>query len=226
MRYPYPARVRVGHLGSLATAMASLLLFAACGSSAAPTGDNSNGTSAASNDAAVTTAAAAAATVVTGTALPTFRAGSVEDPAVGLTAPQISGSDLLTGEPLEIAATDQPLVVSFYAHWCPHCQAEVASLTDWLADNSLPAGVDFAAVSVFEDASRGNHPPSDWLASEGWSYPVVADNQDHQVASAFGFESIPFLVAIDADGKVAARVAGSVPPERLREFFLILAAAQ
>ena len=46
---------------------------------------------------------------------------------------------------VRIEVVDKPLVVAFFAHWCPHCQREVDELTTWMVDNDLPANVDFAA---------------------------------------------------------------------------------
>ena len=43
------------------------------------------------------------------------------DPAVGMTIPTVSGSDL-QGDPMTIEADGQAKVILFVAHWCPHCQ--------------------------------------------------------------------------------------------------------
>ncbi len=157
-------------------------------------------------------------TTVSGTALPQFEQPE-GDPALGREPPVVVGTDLLTGDAVQIASQGRPMVVAFYAHWCPHCQAEVAALTDWLESNELPAGVDFYAVSVFEDATRGNHPPQRWLSDEGWRHPVVADTPTMSVADAFGLQSVPYLVAVNADNEVVLRFAGNVQPADLAAYF-------
>ena len=53
-----------------------------------------------------------------------------------------TGVDLLTNELVRIAPEGRPLVVAFFAHWCPHCQREVDALTEWLLANKLPSNVD------------------------------------------------------------------------------------
>ena len=160
-------------------------------------------------------------TQVSGAALPPFEQRE-DDPAVGRTPPVVVGADLLTGEPVRIESRGRPMVVAFYAHWCPHCQAEVEHLTEWLAANDLPAGVDFYAVSVLEDDTRGNHPPEAWLRDEGWQHPVVADTPDLAAAEAFGLQSVPYLVAVDADNRVVLRFVGNVGPAELAAFFTTL----
>ncbi len=153
-----------------------------------------------------------------GAALPRFEQPE-GDPAVGRTPPVVVGADLLTGDVVQITPRGRPVVVAFYAHWCPHCQAEVAELTGWMESNELPAGVDFYAVSVLEDATRGNHPPEKWLREEGWQHPVVADTPARSVVDAFGLQSVPYLVAIDANNAVVLRYAGNLGPDRLADFF-------
>ena len=221
-----------------------LALAAACGGETPETASTSPTTEVAaaeSSDAAGSSASVAATTTapsatvadttapgtapeetqVSGTALPQFEQLE-DDPAVGRTPPVVVGPDLLTGEPVRIESQGRPMVVAFYAHWCPHCQAEVEHLTDWLQSNDLPAGVDFYAVSVLEDDTRGNHPPEKWLRDEGWQHPVVADTPDLAAVEAFGLQSVPYLVAVDADNTVVLRFVGNVGPTELAAFFTTL----
>ncbi|WP_419854192.1 TlpA family protein disulfide reductase [Candidatus Poriferisodalis sp.] len=182
---------------------------------------------AATDAASATTTPSGAApdrTQVSGTALPQFEQLE-DDPAVGRQAPLVVGADLLTGAEVRIENQGRPMVVAFYAHWCPHCQAEVEALTGWLETNELPVGVDFYAVSVLEDATRGNHPPDKWLRDEGWQHPVVVDTPARSVVDAFGLVSVPYLVAVDADNEVVLRFAGNVGPDDLAAFFESLLAA-
>lgn len=141
--------------------------------------------------------------------------GAEEDPAIGQPAPSVSGLDLLTGESVLVAPSGRPLVVAFFAHWCPHCQQEVATLTDWLLANKLPSTVDLIAVSTFEAPERGNHPPARWLSDNGWRHPVIPDTPSMTVAEAFGATSVPYFVFIEADGTVAFRMSGNLGPDQL-----------
>ncbi len=152
--------------------------------------------------------------VVSGKGLDPFESAE-SDIAVGQIAPLVTGLDLLTGETVRIEPAGKPLVVAFFAHWCPHCQREVATLTEWLMANKLPTNVDLIAVSTFEAPERGNHPPKGWLEDEGWKYPVIADTASQSVADAFGAASVPYFVFVEADGTVAFRMSGNLGPEQL-----------
>ena len=160
---------------------------------------------------------------VVGDPLPTG-AGSPDDPAVGLPAPEVAGTDL-SGAPLVLGPDDGPRAIVFLAHWCPHCQAEVADLTAWLGDNELPEGVEIQSVSTLVDPSRGNFPPAEWLENAGWPYPVLVDDADSTVAEAFGLDGTPFWVFVDADGRVVERVSGELSPDDLAARLAALASA-
>ena len=151
---------------------------------------------------------------VSGKGLDPFESAE-SDIAVGQIAPLVTGLDLLTGETVRIEPAGKPLVVAFFAHWCAHCQREVATLTEWLMANKLPTNVDLIAVSTFEAPERGNHPPKKWLEDEGWKYPVIADTPSQIVADAFGATSVPYFVFVEADGTVAFRMSGNLGPEQL-----------
>jgi thiol-disulfide isomerase/thioredoxin len=155
-------------------------------------------------------------TTVSGTALPGFDP-AVRDLSIGMEAPTAAGGDLLTGRTVVAAADGKPLAIGFFAHWCPHCQRDVAELTGWLESNDLPTDVNFVAVSTFFDESRGNFPPAAWLEGEGWTHPVFSDTDDYAVAAVFGVPSIPFYVFVDSDGTVSTRLSGNLTPDRLVE---------
>ena len=141
------------------------------------------------------------------------------DPAFGQPVPAISGT-AIDGSPLEWAPGERPAAIVFLAHWCPACQAEVAELTDWLdAGNELPQGVDLLSVVTLVDPDRDNYPPSQWLADEGWPFPVLVDSADNEIASALGQAGTPFWVLVFGDGTLATRGSGRLPPEVLAGFF-------
>ena len=146
------------------------------------------------------------AVTVAGDALPAMPE-SGGDPAVGTAAPDLLGKSF-GGSPVTIGRDGKPKLVLFVAHWCPHCQREVPLLVSWLKDHSLPDGVELLTVSTATSADRPNYPPSTWLEDEGWTAPVLADSADAAAATAFGLPGFPYLVGIDAQGKVVGRLSG------------------
>ena len=148
---------------------------------------------------------------VTGDALPAFPEDTnpATDPAVGLTIPTITGKSF-DGSKVEIKP-GKPQLIVLVAHWCPHCQAEVPLLVDWMADGTIPSDVDVIAVSTSANEAQGNFPPASWLEKEEWNKPVLVDSANSSVLKAFGAQSYPSLLAVDASGKVTQRASGELP---------------
>jgi thiol-disulfide isomerase/thioredoxin len=170
----------------------------------APTADSPDGDAATAPDDAVS---------IAGSALPDLPDAG-PDPAVGQPMPTQSGTGL-DGAPVSLPAPGRPTLVMYVAHWCPHCQAEVPVVQDWVDDGGLPAGVDLVTVSTAADDRRPNYPPADWLAGEGWTAPVLADDAAGSAARTAGLTAFPFFVAVDADGIVVTRVSGELTADQL-----------
>lgn len=147
-----------------------------------------------------------------GEPLPTLVAGE-PDVAIGLKAPLVVSEDL-DGDRVVMGGgggpNDTAKLVVFVAHWCPTCQAEVPELAERLAETPLPEGVEVIAVSTFEDASRDNHPPSDWFASVDWPASVLVDTDNADIAAAFGVSSVPGWVVLDNRNTVVTRAVGGL----------------
>lgn len=148
---------------------------------------------------------------ISGTALPAVLdfnpIDATEDPAFGMTIPEVSGQDF-AGNTVEIKNDGQPKALLFVSHSCPHCQAEIPAVQAWLNDGGGVDGVELISVSTGASSARGNWPPSEWLEGEGWTAPVIADDTDLTVFSAYGGVPIPYWVFVDADGKVTRRNVG------------------
>lgn len=135
------------------------------------------------------------------------------DSAIGQPAPDLDGVSL-KGDIMTIDQVDgRGKIYGFFAHWCPHCQAEVPVLVDYLETNRLPENVDFHAVSTAVDDSRENYPPIDWFDTENWPYPVLDDSQMSAIAAGFGLPAFPYFVVVGGDGTVVQRIAGGLPDE-------------
>lgn len=143
---------------------------------------------------------------VTGTPLEAFpRDGA--DPAIGQTAPTLSGYTF-DGSPVTVDPSKGPVMLVYLAHWCPHCNDEIPELLAWQASGGVPDGLQVIAVTTAADPSRPNYPPSKWIVDRQWTWPVLADSQTQDAAVAMGLTSFPFVVILDADGKVLTRWAG------------------
>jgi thiol-disulfide isomerase/thioredoxin len=146
---------------------------------------------------------------ISGNPLPTFDPNANPDPGVGQQAPTLNGSTF-DGTPVSITNDGRPKVVMFIAHWCPHCQAEVPRITQWLKDNGMPSDVDLYAVATGTSADAPNYPPSRWLEKAGWPVTTMADDENSSAAKAYGLSAYPYFVALDASGRVVVRTSGEL----------------
>lgn len=146
---------------------------------------------------------------ITGTPLAQFPESGA-DKAVGQTFPDMSGVKVTDSSPLSITNDGRPKVVLFIAHWCPHCQKEVPLISQYLAQNGMPAGVDLYTVATSTNETRPNYPPNPWLVKEQWPVKTIADNEKNDAASAYGVTGFPYFVVVGADGKVITRTSGEL----------------
>lgn len=157
---------------------------------------------------------------VDGTTLPAW-IGTGEDPTPpkGL-APTLTGIGF-DGSSVTITpgASGKPMAVIFVAHWCPHCQLEVPRIMEASADGTTIEGVDLAFVSTAVYPERDNYPPSTWLDNLGVIAPVMADDSDNRAQAAYGVGGFPFLVFLDAAGKVTGRFSGEMEVDVLKNRF-------
>lgn len=153
---------------------------------------------------------------ITGTALPRFTDNAAVDLAIGMPIPTIEGTDF-DDEPISIANDGRPKIIIFLAHWCSVCQAEVPVVQDWVDAGFKPDGVDLYSVATSVAETRPNYPPSEWLAEEGWTAPVLLDDTAYSVGDVFGLNAFPFWVFVTADGTVAGRLTGGLPPEAITQ---------
>jgi hypothetical protein len=155
---------------------------------------------------------AAEPVVVTGAPLPEFVSGQ-PDPALGATIPTVTGTDL-DRAPMTISADGRAKAIIVLAHTCPHCQAEVPVIVDWMAGNPIPDGVDVVALSTLINPAGSNYPPSGWLEREGWDVPTLNDD-----AAATAYQALsaglgtPAFVFVTADGAVYLRTSGELEPQ-------------
>lgn len=155
--------------------------------------------------------------VIEGTALTRFPSGeSIDVSAAGQTAPDVMGSNY-QGDAVAITNDGVAKAIVFLAHWCPHCQEEVPRVQEWLDNGGGVEGVDLYSVSTAASSARDNYPASTWLDNENWTLPVIVDDQDGSVHTAYGAGPFPYWVFLNADGTVAVRTAGQLSIDQLEE---------
>jgi thiol-disulfide isomerase/thioredoxin len=106
-----------------------------------------------------------------------------------------------------------PTVLTIWAPWCPHCQAELPVLSAAVA--KYP-NVDLVSVAT----SIGQHPgpsPDAYLADHGLTFPVAIDDELGTLAGALGVQAFPTVYMVGSDGKVSYAAEGEVPDATLQQ---------
>lgn len=120
------------------------------------------------------------------------RAWQQRDVVKGM-APPLSGL-LLDGKPFVLAARPvHPVLVHFWASWCPICRAEQGSIASLARDN--PNVITVAMQSGNSGAVQ------QYLREQGVSFPVIND-ADNQISAAWGVQGVPASFIVDTDGKI------------------------
>ncbi len=103
-------------------------------------------------------------------------------------------------EPLLLTqlADGRPMVIDFFATWCPPCRESMPRLQTF-ADAHGPALL-VVGVNVGED--RGEVAP--FVRELGVRYPVFLD-RDFALADAVGAMNVPALLVVDAKGRIVHR---------------------
>ncbi len=139
------------------------------------------------------------------------------DPAVGTTAPTITGRSF-DGTPVAIPVAGERTMVVIAAHWCPHCQRELPLLVQWKESGQVPTDLNVVVLSTNVAAERGNFPPAVWLENIKNPFPVMADDEESSAATALGNTSFPTMVLIDQSGKVVRRMSGEKTLQEVETF--------
>jgi len=130
---------------------------------------------------------------------------------------------------LELAAPDgsvlrmaslrgKPLLLNFWATWCPPCVAELPSLSRFYQSNS-DKGWQVLGVAVDQLT-----PVKRFLAKSPVAFPVVlAGMEGVEISRTLGNLSggLPFSVVLGSDGVVAHRKMGQVSPDDLRAWMVL-----
>lgn len=107
-------------------------------------------------------------------------------------APEISGQ-LLDGSTASLQAMrGQPVLVNFWATWCPICGMEQSTI-DALAD-------DYPVLTVAMDEATAEEILA-YMKDKGVDYPVLHD-PDYRIARQYGVRGVPSSFIIDAAGNI------------------------
>ncbi len=117
--------------------------------------------------------------------------------------PNTQIKDVNTGKKMPFSQTIEKgkvTIISFWATWCVPCKKEIKNIAKKLPDWKKEADINYMAISI--DEARAEGLVRTYAISQGWSFPYYIDpNSD--LKRSLSFQSVPYTIIIDKNGKVA-----------------------
>jgi len=96
------------------------------------------------------------------------------------------------------------VILNFWATWCPPCREEMPSMEN-LYQRFKDDGLEILAVDIGESAGTVRQ----FVQNFGYTFPILMDT-NNRVASIYGIQAIPTSLILDREGRIIARIVGSI----------------
>ena len=108
----------------------------------------------------------------------------------------------------------KPVVLNFWASWCPSCRREQPAFDRVYQD--VGEEIQFMMVNLTDGTRETLEGAKRYVQDEGYSFPVYFDT-NREGATAYTIFSIPTTVFIDSEGYIVRRVQGAMDESALRK---------
>jgi len=128
-------------------------------------------------------------------------------------APDFSVEDT-EGNPVALSdLVGNPVVLNFWASWCPPCRSEMPEFNRVYED--IGDTVQFMMINAIGSRGETKEDGMRYIAEEAFTFPVYFDMEQEAVIE-YGIRAFPTSIFIDAEGYVVAGVEGAINEETLR----------
>jgi thiol-disulfide isomerase/thioredoxin len=107
----------------------------------------------------------------------------------------------------------KPLVINFWASWCPPCKQEMPAFEQVYRE--LKEDIRFMMIDMADGQRETKATGEAFVAAEGYTFPVFYDTAQ-EAAYTCGITALPSTLFIDAEGYIIAGVQGAIHEETLR----------
>jgi len=113
----------------------------------------------------------------------------------------------------DVLAEGRPVVLNFWASWCPSCRREKPGFEAVYRD--VGGRVKFVMLGLVDGARETVETGRRYIMDGGFTLPVYFDTL-WEGASAYGIRFIPATTFIDRDGYIVSEVQGELDEQSLR----------
>ncbi len=127
-----------------------------------------------------------------------------------------------SGDPVTLSqiANGRPLVVNFWATWCPYCVKEMPDFAEAMTREG--DRVSFAFVDVTDGQRETKEGATEWLSENGLEFLPVYFDLDLAAARAFGTYSLPASVFVTGKGEILGIRKGVMNAELLQDVLSVM----
>lgn len=121
-----------------------------------------------------------------------------------------------SGDPvlLSAIANGRPLVINFWATWCPYCIREMPDYQQLYEEYG--DRVSFAFVDQADGSSETVDMAKEWLEQNGYGDLPAYYDTDLEASYMFGARSLPTTIVVSADGKIQKVIPGMIDSASMR----------
>ena len=106
----------------------------------------------------------------------------------------------------------KPIVLNFWASWCPPCKAELPAFHT--VHEQLGDDVVFLMINATDGMRETKEKAKELIDEEGYTFPVYYDTE-LEASYVYGVSSLPATVFIDKDGNIVTAAVGQIDESAL-----------
>jgi len=107
----------------------------------------------------------------------------------------------------------KPVVLNFWASWCPPCKLEMPHFNDAYAE--VKDKVVFMMVDLVDGQRETKEKGQKYITDQGYTFPIYFDIEQ-DAAYSYRISSIPMTFFIDSDGNVVSVYQGAISKKDLK----------
>lgn len=127
-------------------------------------------------------------------------------------APDFTVQDAAGGTASLSGMRGKPVVLNFWASWCPPCKGEMPDFDAMY--EKYGDSVQFMMVNLTDGAQETVDSAYAYIEDNGFSFPVYYDTELN-AAIAYQVMSVPATYFVDAEGRLIAKASGAIDAETL-----------